>query len=179
MAKRRQRLDGAEARTWLQEHPKAQARLIREGSRFLDPLTRKTFSARQVQKVSTGYYPEQLAVERRFQQSGAKEAGEDLERLITSYRAAQSRAKRKGKGKGLLPRAQAVAADSPLWQLLKDLRSPDTSPRGRKARALVALGLRDPQSRIRVGASPKAEARRTTTRTRSQLSRRERMTGKR
>ncbi len=181
MAKRRQRLEGAEARAWLQAHPKAQSRLIREGSRYVDPLTRKTFSARQVLKVSTGYSPESLAVERRFQQSGAKEAGEDLERLITSYRAAQSRAKGKGKGKGkgLLPRAQAVAADSPLWQLLKDLRSPDTSPRGRKARALVALGLRDPQSRIRVGASPKAEQRRTTTRTRSQLSRRERTTGKR
>lgn len=171
--RRRQRLDGAEARQWLTAHPKAQDRLRREGSRFVDPRTGKSFSARQVQKVTTGYFPEQLAVERRFQQSGAKDTGEDLERLITSYRAAVSRGKRrgKGKGKGLLPRAQAVKADSPFWTYLRDLRSTDTAAKGRKARALVALGLRDPQSRVRVGASPKGE-RPSRTRLRSERSRR-------
>lgn len=147
-------LRGASARDWLADHPKAGARLVRAGSRWRDPLTGKEFSARQVQKVTTGYFPEQLAVERRFKFSGAKDAGEDLERLITSYRAAQSR--HKGR-KGLLPRADAVAKDSPFWTHLQGLRSTDIRRNGEKAKALVALGLRDPKSTIRVGGSPKGE----------------------
>lgn len=182
MARRQRRLEGAEARAWLAAHPKAQGRLTRDGARFVDPRTGYSFSARQVQQVTTGYTPEQLAVERRYQQSGARDAGENLERLITSYRASLARGRRKGrgkgKGKGLPSRASVVAKDSPFWSYLRDLRSPDTGPKGKKARALVALGLRDPASRVRVGASPKAETRRTTTRTRSQLSRRARVTGR-
>lgn len=155
MRKRRWKfLEGAEGRAWLQAHPKAVDRLVKEGSRWRDPLTRQEFSARQVQKVTTGYFPEQLAVERRFQRTGAKDAGEDLERLITSYRAARSR---QAGRKGLLPRADAVAKDSPFWQHVRDLRSTETGAKGRKAKALVALGLRDPKSTIRVGGSPKGE----------------------
>lgn len=147
-------LKGAEGRDWLTDHPKAVGRLVRHGTRWRDPLTHQEFSARQVQKITTGYFPEQLAVERRFQLTGAKDAGENLERLITSYRAARSR---QAGRKGLLPRAQAVAKDSDFWELLKDLRSTDTKAKGKKAKALVGLGLRDPASTIRVGGSPKGE----------------------
>jgi hypothetical protein len=164
---------GAQARQWLEAHPKAQGRLRREGSRYVDPLTKRTFSARQVLKVTTGYTPEQLAVERRFQRSGAKDAGENLERLIVSYQAAASLTRKR-----LLPRSKVVAPDSPFWQALRDLRAQDDRPTGRKARALVLLGLRDPESKVRVGHSPRGE-RPTTTKTRSQLSRRERVTGRR
>lgn len=150
-------LRGAAAREWLAAHPKAQDRLTRDGSRWLDPRTGYTFSARQVLRVTEGYTPEQLAVERRFQRSGAKDAGESLERLVTSYRAAVSRSR--GRKQGLLPRAEAVAKDSPFWDHLRALRSPDTKARGMKARALVALGLRDPESRVRVGSSPRGERR--------------------
>lgn len=175
--KRVKKLNGSDAVAWLKAHPKALTRLERVGARLVDPRTKLSFTPRSRFIAERNITPERAAEENRFERTGAKGAGEDLERLLTSYRAAQSLTRKR-----LMSRAEAVKPGSKFWRALEDLRSTETGAKGKKARALVTLGLRDPESKRRVGESPKAvKVRPETTLTRSQLqrSRRERVTGRR
>lgn len=116
---------------------------------YRDPITGNVYSQRHVQQARQGGFSPEAAAKARRAGFGdvvehAKKGGSEA---VARY------ARLYGERRGVAPgKAQEQER---LWKLLRDLRSASNAPNGRKARALVALGLRPAGAPWRVGDSPK------------------------
>lgn len=127
--------------------------------RYFDPLTNMEYSTRQVQTARAGGLTNEVAAS--VGKSGFREIrlaaqarGEKIGRLMESY---QWQIQQKT---GARPTRKAIANDAQFWNAIRDLGAERSrEPTGKKARALVRLGLREPNAPWRVGESPKRRRR--------------------
>ena len=146
------------------------ARLPGTARRYRDPITGREYSRREVQTAKIGVSPESAARATKLAKIGVFPFEENVEHLYQSYR---YRLRLEGK---TITKRQAFREGSEFLQAIQDMiTSKSKSPTGKKAKALVALGLRPKGARYRVGESPKTMK----SPYRKMKSRRERVRGRR